>query len=239
MRVASLGRAARAKAQLKVRQPVAELFVKLPSTQEEQALERLAPQVLEELNVKAIRIVRDATDFLRFEVKPNLKLLGQKYGREVQEIARALSSMSERELADVAAAVGAGRAVSIAGKELAPEEVLVNGREKEGFASAEEGGAVVTVSTEMTPDLEQEGLAREIVHRIQNLRKDAGFEIADRIRTYYSGDEALRDAMRRFDEYVRNETLSVDVVEGAARDGAHAETASVDGREVTLAVERV
>ena len=96
MRVASLGRAARAKAQIKVRQPVAELFVKLPTQAEEQALERLAPQLLEELNVKALRIVRDETDFLRFEVKPNLKLLGQKYGREVQDIAKALASMSGR-----------------------------------------------------------------------------------------------------------------------------------------------
>jgi isoleucyl-tRNA synthetase len=91
---ASLGRAARAKAQLRVRQPVAELFVKLPTKMEEHALERLAPQVLDELNVKALRVVRDETDFLRFEVKPNLKLLGQKYGREVQDIARALSSMA-------------------------------------------------------------------------------------------------------------------------------------------------
>jgi len=113
MRVASLGRAARAKAQLRVRQPVAELFVKLPTQMEEHALERLAPQVLDELNVKAIRVVRDETDFLRFEVKPNLKLLGQKYGREVQDIARALSSMPDAELAQVARAAGAGETVEV------------------------------------------------------------------------------------------------------------------------------
>jgi isoleucyl-tRNA synthetase len=239
MRVASLGRAARAKAQIKVRQPVAELFVKVPSSLEEQALERLAPQVLDELNVKELRIVRDQTDFLRFEVKPNLKLLGQKYGREVQDIARTLASMSEAELASVAGDVAAGRSVQVAGRELAADEVLVNGREKEGFASAEENGAVVIVSTEMTPELEMEGLARELVHRIQNLRKDAGFEIADRITTYYRGADIVRDAMRAHDAYVRQETLSVDVIDGMPSDGAHAETAEIDGREVTLAVARV
>ena len=91
----------------------------------------------------------------------------------------------------------------------------------------------------MTPELEQEGLAREIVHRIQNLRKDAGFEIADRIRAYYSGDDALREAMQRFDEYVRNETLAVEVAEGGPPPSAQSETALLDGREVTLGVERV
>ncbi|MEK7693378.1 MAG: DUF5915 domain-containing protein, partial [Chloroflexota bacterium] len=209
MRIASLGRAARAKAQLKVRQPVAELFVKLPTQLEEHALERLAPQLLEELNVKALRIVRDETDFLRFEVKPNLKLLGQKYGREVQDIAKALASMPEAELSQVARAAGAGQPVEVAGKTLAPEELLVNGREKEGFASAEENGAVVIVSSELTPELVREGLAREIVHRIQNLRKDAGFEIADRIKTYYRAGAEIADVMRQHEAYISAETLSV------------------------------
>ena len=238
MRVASLGRAARAKAQIKVRQPVAQLFVKLPTAAEERALERLAPQLLEELNVKELRIIRDQTDFLRFEVKPNLKILGQKYGKGVQEIAKALSSADEDQLSTIATAVAAGQNVDVAGHQLAPEELLVNGREKEGFASAEENGAVVVVSAEMTPELEREGLAREIVHRIQNLRKDAGFEIADRIRVYYQGDATVQGAMQAFDAYVRQETLAVNVLDAAPPSGATSETADLDGRGITLAVDR-
>jgi isoleucyl-tRNA synthetase len=239
MRIASLGRAARAKAQLKVRQPVAELWVKLPTQAEEIALERLAPQLLEELNVRALRIVRDETDFLRFEVKPNLKLLGQKYGRDVQEIAKALASMPEAELSQVARAAGAGQPVEVAGKTLAPEELLVNGREKEGFASAEENGAVVIVSSELTPELVREGLAREIVHRIQNLRKDAGFEIADRIKVYYRADADIADVMRQHATYIAAETLAVALSDDAPEHGVHGETADVDGHEVTLSVVRV
>ncbi len=245
MRVASLGRASRAKAGLKVRQPVAELFVKLPTRLEEEALERLAPPLLDELNVKELRVVRDETDFLRFEVKPNLKLLGQKYGREVQDIAKALGSMPEGRLGEVARAVGAGESVEVAGKQLAPDEVLVNAREKQGFASAEENGVVVIVSSELTPELVAEGLAREIVHRIQNLRKDAGFEIADRIKTYYAGGGdgdgtlPLREVMKRFGDYVKQETLSVELSADAPPHGVHAETAQIDGREITLAVVRV
>jgi isoleucyl-tRNA synthetase len=238
MRVASLGRAARAKAQIKVRQPVATLFVKAPSAMEEHALERLAPQLLEELNVKELRIVRDETDFLRFEVRPNLKLLGKKLGAALRDVSAELASKPDGELSHIATEVGAGRRVSVAGHELAPEELLVSGREKEGFASAEEAGLVVTVSTEMTPELEREGLAREIVHRIQNLRKDAGFEIADRIRVYYAGDGVLREAMRAFDEYVRTETLALEAIESAPVAGAHTETAAIDGRDVTLGVVR-
>jgi len=239
MRVASLGRAARAKAQLRVRQPVAELFVKLPTQLEEHAIERLAPQVLDELNVKALRVVRDETDFLRFEVKPNLKLLGQKYGREVQDIARALAAMPDDELSRVARLVGAGQEVEVAGKTLAIDELLISGREKEGFASAEENGVVVIVSTELTPELVLEGLAREIVHRIQNLRKEAGFEIADRIKTYYAGDATVRQVMEQYAAYVRQETLTIELSPDAPPHGVHSDTAVIDGHEVMLAVVRV
>ena len=241
MRVASLGRAARAKAGLKVRQPVAELFVKLPTRVEEAALQRLAPQLLEELNVKTLRIVHDETDFLRFEVKPNLKLLGQKYGREVQEIAKVMATMPEHRRSEISRGVGAGDSVEVAGKRLTPEEILVNAREKEGFASAEENGIVVIVSSELTPDLMQEGLAREIVHRIQTLRKEAGFEIADRIKTYYAADSdgSVHHVMQRFGDYVKQETLSVELSSESPPEGVHTETAQIDGRQITLAVVRV
>ena len=239
MRIASLGRAARAKASLKVRQPVAELFVKVPTRMEEHALQRLAPQVLEELNVKELRIVRDETDFLRFEVKPNLKSLGLKYGRDVQKIMAALQTMPDDRRNDIAKAVAAGQTVEVAGKTLQPDELLVAGREKEGFASAEENGAVVIVSTELTPELLREGLARELVHRIQNLRKDAGFEIADRIRTYVTADDEIASVLHEHAAYIKQETLSEELLAGGAPAGAHAEAGEIEGHAVTLGVVRV
>jgi isoleucyl-tRNA synthetase len=172
-------------------------------------------------------------------VKPNLKLLGQKYGKDVPAIAKELASMSDERRNEIAKAVSAGATVEVAGKTLTSDELLVAGREKEGFASAEENGAVVIVSTELTPELLREGLAREIVHRIQNMRKDAGFEIADRIRTYFSGDAEIAAVMSEFGDYVRQETLSVEVVEGAAPADAHIDTGEVDGHFVTLGVVRI
>src|SRR5205823_5479037 len=156
----------------------------------------------------------------------------------------ALATMPEHRSSEVARTVASGDAVGVAGKQLAPDEILVNAREKEGFASAEENGAVVIVSSELTPALLQEGLAREIVHRIQTLRKDAGFEIADRIKTYYAsggngeGAGPLRDAMQRYGDYVKQETLSVELSQDAPPDGVHAETAQIDGQQITLAVMR-
>jgi isoleucyl-tRNA synthetase len=239
MRIASLGRAARAKASLKVRQPVAELYVKLPTRMEEHALQRLAPQVLEELNVKELRIVRDETDFLRFEVKPNLKALGLKYGREVQKIMAALQTMPDDRRNDIARTVSNAQTVEVAGRTLQPDELLVAGHEKEGFASAEENGAVVIVSTDLTPELLREGLARELVHRIQNLRKDAGFDIADRIRTYVAADEEITSVLHDHETYIKQETLSEELVPGSAPANAHEESGEIDGHAVTLAVVRV
>ena len=109
----------------------------------------------------------------------------------------------------------------------------------EGAALAEDdAGYAVGLDTNVTPELADEGLARELVHRIQSLRKAAGFEISDRISVYYGGWDRLRDVLSRHDEYVREETLADEVLEGAIPDGAHAEEQDVQGQKVTLAVKR-
>ncbi|HZU77236.1 MAG TPA: DUF5915 domain-containing protein, partial [Dehalococcoidia bacterium] len=236
MRVSSLGRAARAKAQLKVRQPLRELLVQVRSPDEGEALQRLAPQVLDELNVKALRVIESEAGVLDYQIRPNLPKLGPKYGRELGQINRALAGA---EPAAVAAAAAAGRPITLDGYTLEPDEVLVTVKERRGFAVAQEAGYTVALDTAVTPELADEGLAREIVHRLQTLRRDAGFEIADRIVAYYAGDEDVRRVMQRFADYVAAETLAVELVAGEPVPGAYAERQSVDGREVTLGVERV
>ena len=102
-----------------------------------------------------------------------------------------------------------------------------------------EGGYMVALDTTITPDLAEEGLARELVHRIQNLRRAAGFEITDRILTYYQGPDSVRTVMEKFSNYIRQETLSEGLVEGEPAEGAHSEKQKLDGGEVTLGVRRV
>ncbi|MCH8995070.1 MAG: class I tRNA ligase family protein, partial [Chloroflexi bacterium] len=248
MRLASLGRSARSKAGIKVRQPLPRVFVKLRSTAEEEALRRMEAQLLDELNVRELVSIQDESDFLRYEVKPNLPLLGPKYGADIGKIGEALA---EQDAAAVAAAVAQGRAVEVAGHQLEPGEILVSTAEREGFASAQEAGYIVVVDTEVPPELRDEGLARELVHRIQNLRREAGFDIADRITTYWQarlpdgqGDpstgsgQALRRVIERHADYIMGETLSLSLVEGDPPSEAHRSEQTVDGHKVVLGVER-
>ena len=187
MRVASLARAARQKAQMKVRQPLASATAFVTTTAHKTALEALADQVIEESNVKELRVKAIVEEFTQAYTRPDdlLKLLG------------------------------------------------------EGHVLAEDdAGYAVAVDTRMTSELADEGLARELVHRIQNLRKSAGLEIEDRIVVLHSGSDRVRRVLVSQGGYVRAETLADDIVEGAASDGATSETAKVEGEEVTLAVRK-
>jgi isoleucyl-tRNA synthetase len=235
MRVVSLGRAARSKAGVKVRQPLPTLHVKLRSRAEAESLSRLQALLVDELNVKSISMIESEEEFLSYEVKPDLSVLGPRYGAQVSAIQEALSRADP---ASVARAVASGVPVRIEGWELTAEDLLVSSVDREGYASAEEAGYVAVVATALTSELADEGLAREVVHRLQTMRRNAAFEIADRIVTYYQGGEALRRVMQRFADYVRQETLSLELVEGEPPSGAHVETHTLDGQKVTLAVQR-
>jgi isoleucyl-tRNA synthetase len=236
MRLASLGRAARARARLRVRQPLAEVLVHTRSADEDATVRRLADQLLDELNVKALRVVADEGELVDYEVKPNLPVLGPRLGRALGEVTRALATMDPRAVVD---AVRRGRPLEVAGHTLEPSDVLVTARERPGYAVAQEAGYTVALATAVTPELADEGLARELVHRLQSLRRDAGFAIADRIVTYYDGDGDVARVMQRHAEYIAGETLSRELVAGPPGDDAFAQTVELDGRTVTLAVRRV
>ena len=238
MRLASLGRAARSRANLKVRQPLDTLMVKLRSPQERAGVQRLMGLTLDELNVKRLEIVERESDLLRYEVRPKVSLLGPKYGRRLPAIRQALAELDPVE---VARRVRGDESVPITVEGetigLLPEEVDVNTVEREGYAVAEEAGYVVGVSRQLTPELVREGLAREIVHRIQGMRKSAGFEITDTIVTYYVAPEPVGQVILDFADYVKQETLSRELVEGQPA-GGYRETQRIDGNEVTLTVVR-
>ncbi len=235
MRIVSLGRSARSKAGVKIRQPLSTVYVKLRARAEEEALSRLRPLVLDELNVKDLSVVDSEEEFLTHEVKPDLSVLGPRYGAEVAAIQDALRRADP---ASVARAVASGQPVRIDGWELTAGDVLVTSVDREGYASGEAAGYMAVVATKLTPELADEGLAREVVHRLQTMRRNAGFDIADRIVTYYRGGDALRRVMDSFADYVRQETLSLELVEGDPPSDAHTETHTLDGQEATLAVQR-
>ncbi len=233
--LSSLGRAARSKADIKVRQPLLEALVKLRTPEETELLGQVASQVLDELNVKAISPLEDEGAVVTYEVRPNLRLLGPKYGGQMQAI---VSALAEADPSQVYASVAAGRQADLGEHTLEPEEVLVTVSEKPGFAVVADAGYTIAIGTEISEELALEGQARELVHRIQNMRRSAGFDIADYIVTCYDGPPEIDSVMAAHGGYIGRETLSRSVEKKSAPEGAYVERHSVDGIEVTLAVVR-
>lgn len=242
-KLTSLGHAARQSANLRVRQPLAQVVVRTRNTAEQESLNRLQQFVLDELNVKALTFADAAGDLVDVEVFPYPKQLGQKYGKGYPKIRQAMSQMDQFELAG---RFGAGETVTIEADgesyEVAPEDVEVRSTPRQGYSVAESGGYLVAVTTELDKALEQEGHARELVRRIQQLRKDANLAISDRIITYVADAGLLDEVLEHFGDYVREETLSVELVHARAdqANGTPANlpsaTFELGGEQVTIAL---
>ena len=234
-RVASMGRAARAKAAIKVRQPLSEVLVRPRDGAEAATLVRNEALLLEELNVKALATLEDETGVVTFDVKPNLPVLGPRLGREVGAVRSALAALDAGE---VVAAVRAGQNVAVAGHDLAPDDFLVEMRESEGYAVASEAGYTVAIATAVTPELADEGVARELVRHIQDLRREADFELSDRITTWCAGDETVARVLDAHGDYVEGETLSVELFTEPPPADAQRTAFTLDGVEVVVGVRR-
>ncbi|MGC8856751.1 MAG: isoleucine--tRNA ligase, partial [Anaerolineae bacterium] len=209
MRLVSLGHAARQKANRKVRQPLAEAAFSVGNPAERKAVEMFAELIADELNVKRVRLLDAATEAVSHTVKPLPKQLGQKYGNKFPAIQKAILAMDAEQVAHTLMA-GQSLAVSVDGEifDILPEEVEVKAQAKEGFAVAEEGAYVAALVTELTPDLLREGLVREFIRRVQDLRKSAGLEVADRIDLFIEASSGLKSALEAHQEYVMTETLT-------------------------------
>ena len=239
MRVVRMGHAARNQAGIKVRQPLSRLLAQVRDGAERSALERLSDQVLDELNVKELGFAASATEIVDYRVSGLPNLLGKKHGALYPKIRAALA---EAHAAAIAAQVKASQPVTltVAGQdvELLPEELDVKVEPREGYAAVEEGGYLVALDATLTPALVNEGLAREIVRRIQTMRKDAGFEISDTIAVHYRTDAALKAALGDFLEYVKGETLAVGIAEGEGPAAAFRSSTMVDEHPLELAILR-
>jgi isoleucyl-tRNA synthetase len=238
-RVVGLGRAARESASLRLRQPLAEAIVGLPTQREAKALERLADEVIEELNVKALRTVTAGSDLVEVAIHPLPKQLGSKYGSRFPAIRQALLAMDPLR---VAAVVEAGQpvGVSVEGEilQVLPEELEVRKSPKPGLAVAEEAGYLVAVTTELTEELRLEGYAREISRNIQELRKKSGFEISDRIHTTVAAAPELAPLWARHGDAIAADTLSVSFTQAEPEDGAFSASVKLDSHEVVVGIRK-
>jgi isoleucyl-tRNA synthetase len=209
MRLVSLGHSARQKANRKVRQPLAEVAFSLGNPSERKAVETYADLFTDELNVKRVRLLDASTEALSHTVKPLPKQLGQKYGNKFPAIQKAILAMNSEEAARPLLE-GKPLHVEVNGEafDVLPEDVEVKAQAKEGFAVAEDGPYVVALVTELTPELVQEGMAREFVRRVQDLRKSADLDVADRIELFVEASAGLRSAVEAHKDYITAETLA-------------------------------
>ena len=231
-RVSSMGRAARSRAGIKVRQPLEKAIVKTRTASERELLASAAPQILDELNVRAIETADGEDELFAYVVRPNLALLGPKYGRELGAVRDALANA---DAAALAKAQREGGELTAGGFAFEPDEILITAERREGLSASSDAGYAVAVTTEITPELLLEGQARELVHRIQNMRRDAGFDIADYITTHYAGD-ALDALIATHGDYVKRETLSAELVKGDPPSGALSAEQTFDGLSATIGV---
>jgi len=213
MQIVSLGRAAREKAQIKVRQPLNTLYVRVPTLAEEEALMRLNEQVLEELNIKRLELMSSESDMLTYTLKPQVKVLGPKYGRLTQKILASFKALNERGLNAAATQLNETGALTftLEGQQitLTPEEVEVLATARPGFVTAEERGYIVALETTITPELREEGLVRDLTHYIQDMRKKAGFNIEDHIGlAFYTDSVELAQMLQHYGEAIQAETLA-------------------------------
>jgi isoleucyl-tRNA synthetase len=237
-RVASLGLSARSNANLKVRQPLAKVLVHVSQGNAELSPE-LVRVVTDELNVKALEFVSDVRSLVSYKVLPNNKLLGPRFGADFPKVRAALDSIDP---AQVAGKVSAGEAITLdldgETVSLSGEEVLVNTQTAEGLAVAADKVMTVAVHTILSTELKAEGLAREIVRHIQTQRKNADFNVEDRIETWYVASEELADVFANWGEYIQAETLTTELVAGEPPADAFVENHKIDGQQLTMGMKR-
>lgn len=240
MKLASVGHAARNKANRKVRQPLSEAAFSVGNLEERAVISNYADILEDELNVKMVRALDAATEAVAYEVKPLPKQLGQKYGPKFPALRSAILAYDPESAAKILLD-NQPLEIVVAGEvyQILPEEVEVRSLAKEGYAVASEGAYLAALVTDLSPELEKEGLAREFVRRAQDLRKTAEFEISDRIKIVYSATPKLAEAVQEFSDYIKNETLTL-VLELGKPDAQMAQIESeFDGETVILGVEKL
>ncbi len=227
-----LGRACRNTANLKVRQPVQKLYVK--GAKFEKAYQELCE---DELNVKEVIFTDDARAFTTYQLKPQMRTLGPKYGKLLGKIGQHLAGMDGNDVVD---AFGRGEEVSFmiddTEVKLNKDDVLTTPMNKPGFIAAEDRGVTVVLDTNLNDELIREGYAREVISKVQTMRKDAGFEVTDRISLYYEGDDELAAALEAYGEMIGRTTLATSMARGTAPEGSVSQQWDINGKKAELGI---
>lgn len=226
----SLGRNAREEVKIKVRQPISEIII---DGKNKELIGDLTDLIKEELNVKNVVFENDLSKYMNFTIKPNFKVCGKMFGKEINNYAKMLSTLTDEDVNKLQNGNTIIAAFNGENLEITKEMVDIRIESKEGFDAAKENNNFIILNTTLTEDLINEGIVRELVSKVQNLRKVKDFDVADRITLYYYGD--IDSIISEFADYIKKETLSVDIVKKEDL----SENFNLNGIDVKLDVEKI
>ena len=238
-RVVRAGRAARNAANVKLRQPLRSALIQVPDDAAWDAVQALESHVLDELNVKSLERMASEHELVEFQIQPNYRRLGPRFGPRVKLVANALAA---RDAGDAVRELDERGDLTLdldgVSESLVADDLNVRRTPREGFGVAEQDGVIVAVATYVDDELAREGLARELVHATQGLRRDAGLEVSDRIRLWVSGDDEVDRTLAEHQAWIAGEVLAVAVNGGQPPpDAAHAEH-TLNGLSVDIRLSR-
>lgn len=224
----SLGRNVREEEKIKVRQPISEVIL---DGKNKEILKDLDDLIKEELNVKEIIFEDDLSKYMNLSVKPNFKEAGKVLGSKMKDFTEFLSNLSEQEIKNIQNE----ETITFEDQEITPNLVEVKISSKEGMSVAMENGNFIILNTTLTEDLIKEGIAREVVSKVQNLRKEKDFEIENRIKLYYNSNDYFENVLKDYENYIKKETLSLEII----KDESLTNKYNINDIEVYLDVERI
>ena len=204
----TMGRALRAKHQLKIRQPLRKITLITATPEAQRILEDLGELITDELNVKSVEISRDEKDLVELSAKANFKLLGRRMGKKMKSVSQAIAAMSPAQIRDYLQQGSIELEVEQEPTRFENEEILVQRNQKEGLLVETDNLLTVALDTEINEELMQEGLAREFVNKVQNMRKEKNLDVMDRIVTRYRGSKMLESSLETHSDFIRTETLT-------------------------------
>ena len=204
----SLGRNIREDVKIKVRQPLSEALL---DAKNEDLISDLTDLIKEELNVKNVKFIKDVENYMNFKVLPNFKEVGKVFGPLMKDFQNKLLELNMSDINKLKNNESLKMTIGDKEFDITLDMVDLRTESKEGFDVATDSSNFIILNTELTNELVMEGIARELISKVQNLRKTKDFDIADRITLYYNGDDEVTEAVNKFDEFIKNETLSIDI----------------------------
>ena len=237
--VSSMVLALRRKVNIKVRQPLTKILIPVLDADTARCIEAVKGLIMSEVNVKEIELIENTTGLITKRIKPNFKTLGPKYGKQMKQIAALVAGFSQDQIAAIEAS--AETLLDVDGEKITvtPADFEITSEDMPGWLVATEGKLTVALDITITDDLRAEGIARELINRIQNIRKDSGFEVTDKIRVEIEQQEFVLPALKSFADYIASQTLAVKIEGVPSPSGEFVVESEVDEQPVRIAVTKI